>query len=417
MIDPSASPYGIRDSQLSSSVRPAELDREASLSSSPAPSAPLAEALLALQAGSPSVQDLHALLRFSEQNAVDPVSKVGSSRGAYNQLHDEALGPSSPPFSSSSAGSIEPLLARAFDALLEHLGQQDSTVSTSLREHERASDGADQVYTPLCLSPAHRQSPIPTPASICSRRFSRTNLLFLRLTRTPSAPRSSNSGPYPHLPYVALLLSFSPVRHDDSFCPLFCLESHLPGQGSHTLRLFHPPHPYQKRPDLPLLYRRLRPPIIIAVAKSQCIRTGVWSAVCGKVSDGLPTRDHRGSAGQGPGYHPRGTPIFVTEPPIYSSLTCSLLSVHVHQGLVSPSLPIREAASTAILACQAVLRDSSQLFTLLESPQLTSEKKNLLMYMFDKNEVGGSLDGKGNGVEAGAGEERVRREMRRLSLK
>lgn len=77
---------------------------------------------------------------------------------------------------------------------------------------------------------------------------------------------------------------------------------------------------------------------------------------------------------------------------------------------------MREAASTSLLACQLILRDAQLLFTLLASPELSGEKKSLLVYLFDKNGVGGEGQS-GTGPGGGAEEEKVRREVRRLSLR
>lgn len=49
------------------------------------------------------------------------------------------------------------------------------------------------------------------------------------------------------------------------------------------------------------------------------------------------------------------------------------------QALSSPVLSVREAAATAILAAQLVLRDETLLFSLLEG--LTPERIHLLTYL------------------------------------
>ncbi|KAI0316697.1 clasp N terminal-domain-containing protein, partial [Amylostereum chailletii] len=69
------------------------------------------------------------------------------------------------------------------------------------------------------------------------------------------------------------------------------------------------------------------------------------------------------------------------------------------------SLVVREAAASAIIAAQLVLRDETHLFALLDG--LADEKKNLLTYLFDKHGARGAGG-------AGTGMDRLEREMRRL---
>jgi CLIP-associating protein 1/2 len=65
---------------------------------------------------------------------------------------------------------------------------------------------------------------------------------------------------------------------------------------------------------------------------------------------------------------------------------------------------VRESAALAIIAAQNVLRDEAQLFALLDG--LPDEKKNLLTYLFDKNDVRGSAKTADSG--------KLEREMRRI---
>ena len=66
---------------------------------------------------------------------------------------------------------------------------------------------------------------------------------------------------------------------------------------------------------------------------------------------------------------------------------------------------VREAAAAAIIAAQVVLRDDAHLFGLLDG--LADDKKNLLMYLFDKQGI--------RGMTGSGGVDRLEREMRRLN--
>lgn len=72
------------------------------------------------------------------------------------------------------------------------------------------------------------------------------------------------------------------------------------------------------------------------------------------------------------------------------------------------SLVVRESAAAAIISAQLVLRDETQLFTLLDG--LADEKKNLLTYLFDKHGVRGQAVGS-------IGMDRLEKEMRRLDTR
>ncbi|KAI0030224.1 clasp N terminal-domain-containing protein [Vararia minispora EC-137] len=74
------------------------------------------------------------------------------------------------------------------------------------------------------------------------------------------------------------------------------------------------------------------------------------------------------------------------------------------------SLVVREAAASAIIAAQLVLRDETHLFALLDG--LPDDKKNLLTYLFDKHAARGA--GAGSQVGPAVGVDRLEREMRRL---
>jgi CLIP-associating protein 1/2 len=73
-------------------------------------------------------------------------------------------------------------------------------------------------------------------------------------------------------------------------------------------------------------------------------------------------------------------------------------------------LVVREAAAAAIIAAQLVLRDETQLFTLLDG--LADEKKNLLTYLFDKHGARGSSQS-----ARPSGLDKLEKEMRRLDTR
>lgn len=72
---------------------------------------------------------------------------------------------------------------------------------------------------------------------------------------------------------------------------------------------------------------------------------------------------------------------------------------------------VRESAAAAIISAQLVLKDETQLFTLLDG--LADDKKNLLTYLFDKHGAR-ARDVVGEGADGIA---KFQKEIRRLDTR
>ncbi|KAG8774671.1 suppressor of tub2 mutation, partial [Serendipita sp. 405] len=88
------------------------------------------------------------------------------------------------------------------------------------------------------------------------------------------------------------------------------------------------------------------------------------------------------------------------------------LQLTLSKSLNDSQLLVREAAASAIIAAQLVLRDETYLFTMLAS--LSDEKKNLLTYLFDKHGARGPVEGVTGGSAPAGGLDKLEKEMKRL---
>ncbi|KAG8830341.1 suppressor of tub2 mutation [Serendipita sp. 399] len=88
------------------------------------------------------------------------------------------------------------------------------------------------------------------------------------------------------------------------------------------------------------------------------------------------------------------------------------LQLTLSKSLNDPQLLVREAAASAIIAAQLVLRDETYLFTMLAS--LSDEKKNLLTYLFDKHGARGPVEGVTGATTQMGGLDKLEKEMKRL---